>query len=198
MQIAEFLKDRRVSFEPLPHAPAFSAHKLAKYLGVRGAEVAKAVLLRGPTPNDYLLAVLPATHQVDLSILSQAMGRSIRLATQVEVAACFRDCEWGVVPPFGNLYGLETLLDESFHPDMLIVLETQTHVEAVRLCCQDYEQLAGSRRLAFARQQSRKYSPSSPGTTNSANSLSVPSASGMPNRSSKQYQDKGCTWVVLE
>jgi Ala-tRNA(Pro) deacylase len=151
MRIDSFLAERAVPFEPLAHPPAFSAQKRAKHLHVPGAQVAKAVLLRGPA--GHLLAVLPATHQVDTARLARELGGPVRLADDREVAEVFRDCEWGVVPPFGTLYGLPTLLDESIAPDALIVLEGHTHVEAVRLLCRDFERLERPRRLAFARKQ---------------------------------------------
>jgi Ala-tRNA(Pro) deacylase len=148
MRIAEFLAERQVAFESLPHPPAFTAQKRAKYLGVKGGEVAKGVLLKGPA--GFLLAVLPATHQVDTGALGDGLGGPVGLASGEEVAAVFRDCEWGVVPAFGALYGLPTLLDEALPPDALLVLATHTHVEAVRLPCRDFERLQGARRLRFA------------------------------------------------
>jgi Ala-tRNA(Pro) deacylase len=148
MGLAEFLTEHQVEFEPLPHALAFSAQKRAKYLGVPGAQVAKCVLLSGP--EGLFLAVLPATHQIDANALVRYFGGVVRLADEREMAATFRDCEWGVVPPFGRLYGLPTLLDESLTTDSLLVFEGQTHVEAIRLRCADFERLEGPRRLAFA------------------------------------------------
>jgi Ala-tRNA(Pro) deacylase len=148
MRIADFLAEQRVPFEPLPHPPAFTAQKRAKWLRVPGAQVAKCVLLCGP--DGYVLAVLPATHHVDTEALSEHLGGPVRLAGDREIAEVFRDCEWGVVPPFGTLYGLPTLLDDSLHPDALLVLETHTHVDAVRLHCGDFERLERPRRLRFA------------------------------------------------
>jgi Ala-tRNA(Pro) deacylase len=69
------------------------------------------------------------------------------------VAQQFRDCECGVVPPFGNLYGLPTYLDVTVTPDTFIVAETHTHVESVRLRCGDFERLSGSQRLPLARRE---------------------------------------------
>jgi Ala-tRNA(Pro) deacylase len=143
------LAERRIDFESLPHAPAYTAQKLAKYLHVSGHEVAKSVLLRGPA--GYLLAVLPATHQIDTAALTRELGGPVRLAADREMAEVFRDCEWGVAPPFGTLYGLPTLLDESIPAEAQMVFETHTHVEAIRLRCRDFERLERPRRLRFAR-----------------------------------------------
>jgi Ala-tRNA(Pro) deacylase len=147
MRIPDFLQEQRVAFEALPHPLAFSAQKLAKYLHISGARVAKAVLLRGRA--GFVLAVLTATHRVDLQALAPVLGDSVRLATDEEAANVFLDCEWGVVPPFGALYGLPTLLDESVPADEMLVFEAHTHVEAIRLLCRDFEKLERPRRLAF-------------------------------------------------
>jgi Ala-tRNA(Pro) deacylase len=148
MRIAAFLEDQRVAYESLPHAPAFSAQKRAKYLHVPGRQVAKSVLLRGP--DGLLLAVLPANLHLDPYLLSVALGGPVRLANDAETAAIFADCEWGVVPPFGSLYGLPTVLDRSLDPRAMIVFEGQTHGQAVRMRCADFERLERPRRLRFA------------------------------------------------
>src|SRR5262245_60385109 len=148
MDIADFLRGQRVAFEYLPHPPAFSATKRAKYLGLPGRQVAKSVLLRGP--DGFFIAVLPATHQVDTLQLSEILGGPVRLADDREIAAIFRDCEWGVVPPFAGSYGLRTVLEESIPPDVVLVFGGRTHVEAIRLRCADFERLERPRRLRFA------------------------------------------------
>jgi Ala-tRNA(Pro) deacylase len=149
MRITELLADRQIAFESLPHPPAFSAQKRAKYLHVPGQQVAKSVLLKGP--DGYFLAVLPATHQIDTEHLARELGGPVSLATDDEIRAVFADCEWGVVPPFGTLYGLRTILDTQISPEAQVVFEAHTHVEAVRLQCGDFERLERPQRLSFAR-----------------------------------------------
>ena len=148
MSVAEFLTDHQVPFETIYHAPAFSAQKRAKYLHTPGKQVAKCVLL--VNPSGYLLAVLPASSQINLELLSTQLSESVRLAEDREIAWVFRDCEWGVVPPFGTLYGLPTILEESFDRAALLVFEGRLHAESIRLRCSDYESLERPRRLRFA------------------------------------------------
>jgi Ala-tRNA(Pro) deacylase len=149
MRVPDFLASQRVSFETLLHPPAFTAQKRAKYLHVPGRQVAKSVLLAGPAGP--FLAVLPATNQVDTERLAGELGGPVRLATEFEIRAVFPDCEWGVVPPFGRLYGLATVLDEDLRPEALLVFEGNSHMEAVRLLCRDFERLERPRRLRFTR-----------------------------------------------
>lgn len=147
MRFAEFLTDRHVTFESILHPPAFTAQKRARFMRVPGRQVAKTVLVAGPA--GYVLAVLPATHHIDTTALAHHLGGPVRLADRREVAKVFRDCEWGVVAPFGQLYGLPTLLEESLAPDAEIVLEADSHAEAIRMRCSDFERLENARRLRF-------------------------------------------------
>jgi Ala-tRNA(Pro) deacylase len=148
MRVPEFLSEQHVLFETLVHPPAFTAQKRAKYLGVPGKSVAKAVLLSGP--EGYLLAVLPATHHIDPATLALALGGPVRIADGREIADVFRDCERGVVEPFGRLYGLPTILDDSIPQDSWIVIEAHTHEADIRIHCRDFERLEKPRRLRFA------------------------------------------------
>jgi Ala-tRNA(Pro) deacylase len=149
MRVPSYLAEQHVAFETIVHPPAFTAQKRAKILHLPGKQVAKAVLLAGP--DGHLLAVLPATHHVDTEALGLAFGGPVRLARDREIAAVFRDCECGAVPPFGRLYGLATVIDETLPPDAVIVFEGHTHYEAIRMVCRDFERLERPRRLRFAR-----------------------------------------------
>jgi Ala-tRNA(Pro) deacylase len=148
MRVPQFLIEQCVVFETLVHPPAFTAQKRAKFLHVPGRLVAKTVLMAGPC--GFFLAVLPATHQVDTAALAVLFGTPVRLADLEEMAEVFRDCEWGVVPPFGTLYGLPTVIDEVFDSDAMIVFEGHIHGEAIRVGVRDFERLEKPRRARFA------------------------------------------------
>jgi Ala-tRNA(Pro) deacylase len=149
MRVPEYLTQQHVLFEELVHPPAFTAEKRARFLHVPGREVAKCVLLG--CGSEFILAVLPATHELDTSVLEQALGSPVRLAEPDEVSRLFNDCEWGVLSPFGSLYNLPTLLDDAFDPSALIVFEAHAHALTIRMTCRDFERLEQPKRLDFAR-----------------------------------------------
>src|SRR5690606_21904109 len=116
------------------------AQSLAHAVHVSGNEVAKTVLLR--CGRDYALAVLPATHTVDLQAVQQLLGRGpVALATEAECGSRFPDCELGALPPFGSEYGMRTLMDRALLSDEEIVFEGNTHREAIRMRTEDYRRL---------------------------------------------------------
>jgi Ala-tRNA(Pro) deacylase len=149
MRVPLFLRDQHVAFETLIHAPAYTASRRAKYLHLPGRNVAKCVLLSCPT--GYVVAVIPAICRIDLKAAGRVLGNPVLVASPQNLAAFFRDCEWGSLAPFGRLYGLTTILDDSVDPDSTIVFPTQRHFLALSLSCRDFERLEEPRRFAFAR-----------------------------------------------
>ncbi|MEO6810710.1 MAG: YbaK/EbsC family protein [Isosphaeraceae bacterium] len=149
MEISTYLRTRLVPFERLLHCPAPSATRKAQSVHVPGEQVAKSVLLRGG--NGDALAVLPATHRIDLELLAPILGTTeLRLATEEELSLVFHDCERGALPPFGRLYGLPTIVDASLAAWTHIVVEGNVRHEALRLRFLDFEAVEQPLQARFA------------------------------------------------
>jgi Ala-tRNA(Pro) deacylase len=149
MSIRDYLRNCRVPFETLLHGPMPSATRVAHSLHVPGRQVAKSVLLRAG--EGYVLAVLPATHRVDLGRIGEVLAaRDIRLATEDELERVFVDCERGAVPPFGKLYGVPTVVDTTLAGCAEIVVEGNARHEGVRMRYRDYEAVERPTRARFA------------------------------------------------
>lgn len=140
MNVAEFLTNKGVAFDEIPHADTYDAQHLAQELHVSGREVAKTVLLR-MEQGDFALVVLPASRDVDFKKAAEALGEGVALATEFEVSQAFPDCEVGAAPPFGVEYGLQTIVDVSLAEDEQIVFEGNTHHEAFRVNFEDYRRI---------------------------------------------------------
>jgi Ala-tRNA(Pro) deacylase len=149
MQIDQLLSNRHIPFERLSHPTAYTANRVAQYLHVNGKDVAKCVLLKGR--RGYFLAVLPASHRVDLERIGRELGDDhIEMAAEEEIHQLFPDCEVGAMPPFGSLYHLPTYVDEALAEDERIVFEAQCHDEAIRMSYRDYEEMEHPVRGHFA------------------------------------------------
>jgi Ala-tRNA(Pro) deacylase len=134
-----FLQKRHVPFEVVAHEKAFDAQHLARALHTTGREVAKTVLLRVDHDYGYVIAVLPATHMIDLKEVSDFLGgATVELATEHEIAQRCPDCEFGVLPPFGSHYGAQTIVDTSLTKDEYIVFESDSFSEAIRMTYWDF------------------------------------------------------------
>ena len=152
MYVLDYLRSRGIWFEALLHRPASSSAKRAGSLHVPGRAVGKTVLVKAG--DSYVLAVLPTTTLIDLDRLSEVLGApvsDVRLATRNELFAIFTDCEPGVVPPFGRLYGLTTLVDSGLVESAEIVLGANTRHEGLRMHFRDFQAIAEPVRASFTR-----------------------------------------------
>jgi Ala-tRNA(Pro) deacylase len=152
MYVLDFLRSHGVWFETLLHNPASSSAKRAGHVHVPGRKVGKTVLIKAG--DTFVLAVLPSTSWIDLGRLSAAVGTPaslVRLATPDELLAIFADCEPGVVPPFGRLYGLTTLVDSGLAELTDIVLGANTRHEGLRMHFHDFQTLEQPMRASFTR-----------------------------------------------
>jgi len=94
---------------------------------------------------------LPACCKIDLDALKSQLGASrLELAEESEMAELFPDCALGAEPPFGAMFGLETVMDASLEEDEFIVFQAGTHEEAVKMEMAEYRRLAEPKVLRFA------------------------------------------------
>ena len=148
MRVTEFLDKEGVAYETLEHAPVFSSQGLAAIEHEPGKYVAKPVIVKAD--DRYIMCVLPAPRKVDLGRLKDQLdAASVALAEEDEIGKLFPDCELGAEPPFGNLYELPTVMDQTLEQDDHIVFQAGTHGKAVRLSMGDYRRLVEPKVLEF-------------------------------------------------
>lgn len=142
MDIEKFLRDAGVRFEVCEHPAAYTAQEVAAREHVSGDDVAKPVAVK--TGEQHVLCVLPASHKIDLGKLKKALKakKKCRILAEAEMAKLFPDVEVGAESPFGNPYGLATVVDEHLAQCDTITFTAGTHRRAVRMSYADYARLA--------------------------------------------------------
>lgn len=149
MKVVELLDSAGVHYEMSQHRPTFTAQQMAAEEHVPGMYVAKPVVVKAD--SRYYLCVLPACSKIDFDALKRSLGvNSVHLADEDELRPLFSDCAIGAEPPFGKLYGLETLMDQSLEDDPYIVFQAGTHELAIRMDMNDFKKLAEPRVLKFS------------------------------------------------
>ena len=140
MKLEQMLQTRNVKYEKHAHTPAFTSQALAQAEHVSGYEVAKPVVVK--TAVGFTMCVLPAPLRLNMDLVSDLLhDPHARLATETEMKELFDDCELGAEPPIGDLYGMNTIMDESLRDDDHIVIQAGKHTEAIRLRREDWEAL---------------------------------------------------------
>jgi Ala-tRNA(Pro) deacylase len=129
--VSQFLKDHGASYDERSHAPTMSAMRTAEACHVTADRLAKGVVLKGD--GGYLLAVLPASHQLEMKDLSEQLHAPVQMASEEEIERLFPDCARGAVPPIGTAYGLKTIVDDSIAAPPDIYFEGGDHETLVHM-----------------------------------------------------------------
>jgi Ala-tRNA(Pro) deacylase len=140
--LQDFLASRDVAYDVVTHPQTPSASRTAQAAHVTGEQVAKTVVLHDS--DGYVLLVVPATHRIELDAVQSLLDRRLSLAAESEITGLFGDCEVGAVPPIGEAYGLEVLLDESLTGQPEIFFEGGDHRSLVHLEGARFETLMGN------------------------------------------------------
>jgi Ala-tRNA(Pro) deacylase len=79
------------------------------------------------------------------------MGRRLELAGEQEASRLFPDCEIGAIPPLGDAYGQEVLVDEALIGVDPVLFEGGDHKTLVKITGADFARLmAGARRATIS------------------------------------------------
>jgi Ala-tRNA(Pro) deacylase len=137
--VQNYLRFEGVQYELITHERTRDSTHSAHAAHIPGDQLAKCVMLEDS--QGYLMAVLPATHKVDLGAVRRHLNRMLGLATSDGLAGLFKDCEPGAIPPLGEAYGIETIVDESLIGSQDIYFEAGDHVALVRVTGNDFLRL---------------------------------------------------------
>jgi Ala-tRNA(Pro) deacylase len=139
-RLETLLEESGVPFEVIDHPLAFTAQEEAAASHVPGRHWAKtvAVLVQG----EPALAVLPATRRLDLAKLRKVVGtEDVTVAREAEFQGLYPDCDLGAMPPFGELYGQRTFVDEGLREEERIAFHAGDHRTAIEMSFADFERL---------------------------------------------------------
>lgn len=150
MTLQDYLARWGVEYEVLSHPHTASSLETAQAAHVPGDQLAKCVMMEDY--RGYLMVVVPASHQVEFSMLDDQLDRRLELATEEELADIFTDCELGAIPPMGEAYGVDVAIDDSLAKCDNVYFEAGDHAELIRLRGEDFRDLmAGAEHGQYSR-----------------------------------------------
>ena len=142
--LKSFLESEHVPYEVIPHRHTTTSLRSAGAAHIEASRLAKAVLLEEDLEHShYRMAVVPASHRLQLADAGRRIGCKVHLATEEDAAMLFADCETGAIPALGTAYGVETLIEDSLltHPE--VYFEAGDHENLVRMSTPDFLRLLG-------------------------------------------------------
>ncbi len=131
-KLSEYLDSAGKQWEPLSHPEALSSVDEARALGTDPDEVAKSLVLK--SREGYALAVIPGGHRLDMHKVRDAIGdKTVRLASEDDLARDFPDYELGAAPPAPGLLNVPGFVDPTVRSREWIVYAAGTHTDSVRM-----------------------------------------------------------------
>jgi Ala-tRNA(Pro) deacylase len=140
--VTRYLEERGVEHEVVEHEQTFTATEEAEASGVKPDHAAKTVVLRDG--DAYRLAVIPASHRLDLHKARDVLDASghLRLATEDEMESDFEDFEVGALPPLGPTLPGPEVLDRRLTEHDRILCTGGDHRHSLLLDPQDLARFA--------------------------------------------------------
>ncbi len=129
--------DQTVTYRVIPHEPTMSSMRTAEICHISGDSLAKGIVLRHD--GGYVLAVIPASHHIRLPEVRTQLGQDVELASEGEIAQLFRDCARGAIPPVGECYAVDVIVDDSIEEQREVYMEGGDHATLISM---DHAQFA--------------------------------------------------------
>ncbi len=138
-KVKEFLNKNHIHYESIRHTPEYTSLELAHANHVPEKAWAKVVVLK--VDDHFVMVVLPANEKVNLEAFQAQTGaHHVSLSSEEEFQKAFPGCEPGAMPPFGNLYNMETFVDETLTGNEQIACNAGSHSELIKISFADFSQ----------------------------------------------------------
>ena len=140
--LQKHLSRKHVAYDVVPHPPTMASVSTAQACRVPPERVAKGVVVR--TEDRYVLAVLPASRRISRAELKAELGENFALASENELEQLFVDCAPGAVPPIGECYGLDAVVEPSVCDQPDVYFEGGDHATLIRVSQTQFAELTAN------------------------------------------------------
>jgi Ala-tRNA(Pro) deacylase len=134
--VKDYLDKNQIAYQLIDHPKSYTSSEIAAAAHVADDHIAKGVLLNDD--HGFLLAIVPADQWLNFDRLRDELDRELQLSTEEDVEAVFMDCDPGAVPPFGEAYGLESILDDALTSLAKVYVEAGDHQQLVVLSSEQF------------------------------------------------------------
>jgi Ala-tRNA(Pro) deacylase len=134
-KIKELLDREVIEYQLTEHEPVRTSEEVAKIRGVDLKTGAKAMVVKAK--ETFYLMILPADRRLNWKMVKDVLGvKEVRFATEEE-ATSVTNVEMGSVPPFGNILGLETFMDQALCENEYINFNPGSRIHSISMKCED-------------------------------------------------------------
>jgi len=132
-KVLNFLEKNKTAYKIVEHKKAYTAFNKAESLKIKPNLVAKTLVMKAD--RQIIVVSLPADKKLDEVKLKKAVNaarkkengkpvKKITFASQKTLKEKFKGIKLGVVPPFGNLFGYPTFINNSLLKNKEIIINS--------------------------------------------------------------------------
>jgi len=136
------LAQQGIAYDVKHHNHTNTSLNSAYSASVPTSQVVKSVLLEDD--DGYVMALVPANQHVKINQLNTVLNRNMKLSSEHELHRLFIDCELGAIPPIGEAYGIETIVDYNFDDCSDVYIEAGNHTDLLHLSGGSFRKLMQS------------------------------------------------------
>lgn len=128
-----------ISYDIIHHHHSDSSINVAHSAHIPAYKMVKPVILEDEL--GYVMALIPANQHVKIRELNMHLNREMGLATEEQIEHLFSDCEIGAIPPIGDAYGLEMVMDYDLDDCDDVYIEAGNHTDLLHLSGESFQKL---------------------------------------------------------
>jgi len=131
-----------VDYEVVAHPYADTGIDTAELAHIPPDKLAKSVMLEDE--GGYLMAVCSASRRIKLGDLYREINRRLEFVNESELADVLGDCALGAVPPVGDLYGVDVVVDMELFMQPDVYFEAGDHEDLIHVSAENFQKLMSS------------------------------------------------------
>jgi Ala-tRNA(Pro) deacylase len=139
-QLAEYLKNHKVSFEIIEEQGHFSALDSGNNAQAKTKDMVKTLMLW--VDGNMSMMLLPSNMHIDFEQFAHAVeAKVVRMASENEFHMCFPETELGAQPAIGNLFELPVYIAKPLSRHKSIIFNGGNHHDLVKMHWSDFKAL---------------------------------------------------------
>lgn len=152
-KIIDLLKTNKIEYQTFEHQPVRTSEEAAAIrTGFVLSQGAKALIVRIKKDNQkkFQMLVVPGDKRFDKQKVSKILGtKDIRFASEEEVSEVTKGVQVGGVPPFGNLFGLEVIVDPLVLENEKIIFNAGDRQFSIAITAFEYKKIVNPKITAI-------------------------------------------------
>jgi Ala-tRNA(Pro) deacylase len=135
-KLLNYLDKTKIGYKIIRHKTVYTAYDAAQTLKAKLGEIAKTLVIKAD--KNYLLAVLPASHKLDLGKLKKLIkAKKVEITKEGIMKKIFK-VKPGAVTPFGHIYKVPVYIDKSLLRAKQIIAGAGTFEESVVMTAKNF------------------------------------------------------------